>query len=132
MIIVSELFGFERFNDPNQLMAYLGLTPSESSSGGKRSQGAITKTGNTRVRRILVETAWHQRHRFYVSKALKRRRAGQPNWAIKIADKAMKRLQKRYTYLIRKGKKENVAIAAVARELVGFIWSVLYGRQELV
>jgi transposase len=131
MVIVSELFGCERFNDPGHLMAFLGLTPSEDSSGGKQRRGPITKTGNTRVRRLLIEAAWHQRHRFVVSKALKKRREGQPAWVIATADKAMKRLNKRYRHLIKSGKKQNVAITAVAREFVGFIWSVLYTRLEL-
>lgn len=131
MVVVSELFGFERFNDPNQLMAYLGVTPSEHSTGGKKRQGAITKTGNTRVRRILIEAAWHQRHRPYVGKSLKKRRAGQPDWVIAAADKAMRRLNKRYRHLIRNGKKENIAITAVARELAGFIWFVLTTRVKI-
>jgi transposase len=131
MVIVSELYGFERFNDPRHLMAFLGLTPSEDSSGGRERRGAITKTGNRRVRRLVIEASWHQRHGFSVSQALKKRREGQPPWVIAIADKAMKRLNHRYRHLIRSGKKENVAITAVAREFVGFIWSVLYTRLEL-
>ena len=132
MVILSELYGFERFNNPNQLMAFLGLTPSENSSGVKTRRGSITKTGNKRVRRILVESSWHQRHRPHVGKALSKRRAGQPAWVIAAADKAMRRLHKKYTNMIKNGKKENVAITAVARELAGFIWSVLYPKQEMV
>ncbi len=88
MVILSELYGFERFNDLNQLMAFLGLTPSENSSGVKTRRGSITKSGNKRVRRILVESSWHQRHRPQVGKALSKRRAGQPAWVIAAADKA--------------------------------------------
>lgn len=132
MVIISELFGFERFNDAHHLMSFLGLTPSEHSSGLKQRRGCITKAGNSRVRRILVEASWHQRHRANVGKALSKRRAGQPCWVIATADKAMRRLNQKYRRMIKNGKKENVAITAVARELAGFIWSVLYPRQEMV
>jgi len=113
-------------------MAYLGLTPSEHSSGGKKRQGAITKTGNGRVRRVLIEAAWHQRHHPHVSQGLRKRREGQPAWVIGQADKAMNRLHKRYRHLIQREKKESVAITAVARELAGFIWAVLHAGVELV
>jgi hypothetical protein len=105
-------------------MSYLGLTPSESSSGEKQKKGSITRAGNKRVRRLLVESAWHYRHRCNVSKALKQRRAGQPQWAIDIADRARHRLGKRYWYLVNNGKMPCKATVAIARELSGFIWSV--------
>lgn len=130
MTIVSELYGFERFGEPRQLMAFLGLTPSEHSSGGKRRTGAITKTGNGRVRRALVEASWHQRHWVRVGKALRQRRQGQPAWVVANADQAMRRLHKRYHHLVREGKSANVAVTAVARELTGFIWAVLHPRPE--
>jgi len=106
-------------------MGYLGLTPSESSSGEKEHKGPITKTGNKRARRLLTEAAWHHRHAYGVSNALRKRREGQPQWAIDIADRAGLRLRKRYRRLVHKGKLPCKATTAVARELAGFIWSAL-------
>lgn len=128
MTILTELHGFERFRSPRELMGYLGLTPSESSSGDRVRRGGITKTGNRHVRRILVEASWSQRHRPVVSRFLKKRREGQPAWVVSIADRALRRLNRRYKALSWK-KHHNVALAAVARELAGFIWAVL-SRQE--
>jgi transposase len=130
--LVAELFRFERFNSPKELMAYLGLTPSEESSGEKIRKGAITKTGNRRIRRLLVEAAWQYRHRPTSGKALKTRREGQPEWVIQTADKARRRLYNRYWRLIRRGKPSGVATTAIARELVGFLWSVMYTKVEVL
>ncbi len=130
MVLLSELYAFGRFRSANEFMAFLGLTPCEHSSGGKRRQGGISKTGNSRVRRILVEAAWHQVHPPRVSKALKQRREGQPAWVIAHADKALKRLHKRYHDLIAQGKSAHVAVTAVARELAGFLWALLSGVLE--
>jgi len=132
MGIVSELFGFARFTCPRDLMSYLGLVPSEDSSAGKRRRGAITKTGNRRVRRLLIEAAWHQRHWPITSKALRKRREDQPMWVIHVADRAKQRLHRRYWHLVKNGKTEPVAVTVVARELVGFIWSVLHRQVETV
>ena len=129
--IVAELHGFERFDDPGQLMSFLGLTPSENSSGEKQRKGPITKAGNKRVRRLLVEAAWHQRHIPAVSKALKKRRAGQPQGVIDIANKAQRRLYSRYWHLIHQGKPHCKAVTAVARELAGFIWAVMHTHIEI-
>lgn len=123
--VVTEIFNFGRFANPRDLMSYLGLTPSESSSGEKQKKGSITKSGNKRVRRLLTEVSWHYRHPYHISKELKQRRKGQPQWAIDIADRAGHRLRKRYWYLVNHGKMPCKAITAVARELVGFIWSVM-------
>jgi len=130
MTILSELHGFRRFESPRQLMSYLGLTPSEYSSGDRIRHGPITKAGNSHVRRVLVEAAWHSRHKPCVGVALRKRRKGQPAWAIDVADKAKSRLHRRFWKLINKGKPYNKAVTAVARELVGFIWDVLY-REEV-
>ena len=132
--IITEVFDFGRFSRPRDLMSYLGLTPSESSSGEKQKKGPITKSGNKRVRRLLVEVSWHYRHPYYISKTLKRRRTNQPQWVIDIADRAGHRLRKRYWYLINRGKMPCKATTAVARELVGFIWSVFreYRARHLV
>jgi len=123
IIIVTELFDLGRFKSPRALMGYLGLIPSEYSSGDKQCKGHITKTGNTRVRRILVESAWHSRHSICLGKAIKARRKDQPQWAIDIADKAMARLHKRYKNLTNRGKMPCKITVAVARELAGFIWA---------
>lgn len=125
--LLTELFEFGRFDSPRRLMAYLGLVPSEYSSGDKRRPGAITKTGNRRARRLLIESAWHYRHRPRLSKTLKRRRDGQPPWAIDVADRAMVRLHKRYRRLIERSKLAHKVVVAVARELAGFIWALLHG-----
>ena len=131
LTIVAELHGFERFTSPRRLMSYLGLTPSENSSGDRQQQGAITKAGNRRVRRMLIEASWHQRHLPIVSKALQKRRQGQPQWVIDIANRAQHRLHHRYLRLLHKDKAPSKAVTAVARELAGFIWSVLYMQAEI-
>jgi len=128
--LITEVFEFGRFASPRKLMAFLGLVPSEHSSGEKRCPGAITKTGNRRVRRLLIESAWHYRHGVSVSKALQQRRAGQPPWAVDIADRAMLRLHQRYRRLQARGKSPNVVIVAIARELAGFIWALLRGNER--
>jgi len=128
--LLTEIFEFGRFDSPRALMAYLGVTPSEYSSGETRRTGGITKMGNRRVRRILTETAWHYRHPHRVSKALQARRAGQPAWAIELADRAGQRLYRRYRHLIERGKAAGTAVMAVVRELVGFLWALLRQRHE--
>jgi transposase len=128
--LLTEIFEFARFDSPRALMAYLGVTPSEDSSGESRRPGAITKTGNRRVRRILTEAGWHYRHPYAVSKALKARREDQPAWAVDLADRAAKRLYRRYRHLIERGKAAPVAIMAVVRELAGFVWAMLRQLQQ--
>ena len=124
--VLTEIFEFGRFRSPRKLMAYLGLVPSEFSSGESRHTGGITKAGNRRIRRLLVESAWHYRHRPSVSKELKRRRQDQPQWALDIADGAMTRLHKRYWRFLDRGKPPGTVVVALARELAGFIWSMLH------
>jgi len=124
--IVAELHDFRRFHSPRELMSFVGLTVSESSTGNSQKQGGITKAGNSHVRRLLVEAAWHYRHRPSVGHRLRKRREGQPTSVISIADKAQNRLNRRYRRLTEKGKHSNIAVTAVARELVGFIWATLY------
>lgn len=123
--VITEIFEFGRFASPRHLMSYLGLTPSESSSGDKQKRGPICKTGNKRVRRLLNECSWHYRHPFVIGKALKARRAGQPQWAIDIADRAGRRLRQRHRRLVNNGKMPCKATIAVARELAGFIWAMV-------
>jgi len=130
--LVAELYSIERFNSAPELMAYLGLTPSQDSSGEHERYGPITKTGNRRVRRLLVEAAWQYHRSSVAGKTLNARRAGQPDWAIRIAKKAHRRLNHRYWRLIRKGKTPNKVVVSVARELAGFIWAVLHTQAEVV
>lgn len=128
MILVAELVDFQRFQRPRELMAYLGLVPSESSSGGTERRGALTKTGNTHARRVLVEAAWHYRHRPTLGRALRLRSAGQPAGVVSHAWRAQQRLHRRYRHLVGHGKRVPVAVAAVARELVGFLWAAMTQR----
>jgi len=126
MTILAELHDVSRFKKPRELMSYLGLTPSEHSSGGHTRRGSITKAGNGHVRRVLVEAAWNYRHRPAVSAHMARRRKGQPAEIIAIADRAQQRLHKRYYRMKEVHRKHhNVVTVAVARELTGFIWSIL-------
>jgi len=129
MTIVAEIHDFSRFKSPRQLMAYLGVIPSECSSGGKENRGAITKTGNSHVRRVLVEAAWHYRHPPRVGVKLRKRREGQPGAVIAVADKAQRRIHRRYLRLSEK-KPRNKATVACARELVGFIWAVMQPESQ--
>jgi transposase len=124
--IVTELHGFHRFPSPRSLMTFLGLVPSEYSSGNDRRQGSITRCGNNHVRRLLVEAAWHHRHRPTISRPLELRRHGQPTRVIAIANKAQERLHQRFHRMAARGKPYNKAIIAMARELAGYIWVVLY------
>jgi len=125
MTLLTEVHDFRRFDSPLQLMSYLGLTPSEHSSGESKKQGGITKAGNTHARRILVEIGWHYRHRASVGPEISLRRRGQPAWAIAMADKAQMRLCKRYQRLVARGKPTPKATTAIARELAGFVWAVI-------
>jgi transposase len=128
MILLGEIVDFQRFAHPRELMAYLGLVPSEYSSGQTERRGAITKAGNTHARRVLVEAAWHYRHRPGVSRALTQRSDGQPSQVVSHAWRAQQRLHHRYRHLVGHGKRPPVAVAAIARELVGFIWAAMTRR----
>jgi transposase len=125
MILVSELGEVHRFNHPRQVMAYLGLVPTENSSSERRRQGHITKCGNAHARWLLVECAQHYVSPPKVSKELSRRQQGQPNEVRAISWRAQKRLHRRYTRLLARRLQRNKAMVAVARELCGFIWEVL-------
>ncbi|MBI2170361.1 MAG: IS110 family transposase [Actinobacteria bacterium] len=130
MILLVEVVDFQRFDRPRQLMAYLGLVPSEDSSGDTRRRGALTKAGNTHVRRVLVEAAWPYRHRPSLGRALAARSHGQPADVVSQAWRAQQRLHRRYRHLVGHGKRPPVAAAAIARELVGFIWAVMTRRES--
>jgi transposase len=125
MVLIAEIVDFQRFRHPRELMAYLGLVPSEYSSGDTQRRGAITKTGNTHARRLLVEAAWHYRHRPTIAGALRRRTAGQPPGVVSHAWRAQQRLHRRYRHLVGHGKRPPIAVVAVARELVGFLWAAM-------
>jgi transposase len=122
--LVAELGDLRRFKKPRSLMSYTGLVPSEYSSGETEHRGAITKAGNAHLRRVLVESAWHARHIPRVGEGLKRRQAGQSAAIIAISWKAQKRLHRRYTTLVGRTHNAPKTIAAVARELVGFVWAI--------
>lgn len=123
--LIAELHDFRRFRSPSQLMAYLGLVPSEYSSGPRQQRGGITHTGNRHVRRLLIEAAWHYRHKPHVSEQLAARRHGQSATKIALADKAQLRLCRRYRRMDRRGKHPTKIVVAVARELAGYLWAAL-------
>jgi len=125
LTIAAELGDPRRFLTAPRTMAYVGLVPSEHSSGGQRARGAITKTGNAHLRRVLVEAAWHYRHRPFVSATLRRRQHGAPPSAIAQAWAAQQRLHRRYHRFAARGKPSQHIITAVARELTGFVWATL-------
>jgi transposase len=121
---LAEIGDLSRFRTPHQLMAYLGLVPSEDSTGDTIRRGPITKAGNRRARRILVECSWSYQHPPRVGRDKQPKVDAAPPAVREIAWKAQCRLNARYRALIRKGKLKTVAITAVARELAGFIWAV--------
>lgn len=122
--IIAEIGDLRRFASAPQLMAYLGVVPSEHSSGGSKSRGGITKTGNGHVRRVLVEAAWTYRHLARKTAVLQRRAEGTPEAVQDIAWNAQKRLCARYRRLEGKGKLKVQVCTAIARELAGFIWAI--------
>jgi transposase len=130
MILLSEIVDFQRFHRPRELMAYLGLVPSEHSSGDRQRRGALTKAGNTHARRVLVEAAWHYRHRPSLRGALARRSQRQPHPIVNQAWRAQQRLHRRYRHLVGHGKRPPIAVAAIARELVGFLWAAMTERES--
>jgi transposase len=122
--VVAELGDLRRFKTPSRLMSYVGLVPSERSSGQKTRRGAITKAGNPHVRWKLIESAWHARHRPALSIKLRRRQVDVPKEVSDIAWKAQKRLHHRYWAMTGRGKRPQTTVVALARELVGFIWAI--------
>jgi transposase len=122
--IVAELGDLSRFTHPRQLMGYLGLIPSEDSSGERRHQGAITKAGNSSARRALVEAAWAYRYSAKVSPVIARRQSDLPPAAIAIAWTAQLRLCARFRALSARSLNRNKIVVAIARELAGFVWAI--------
>jgi len=122
--VVAEMGDLRRFSHPRQLMAAIGLVPSEHSSGGNRRQGAITKTGNGHVRKILVESAWNYRFPARLTRHFERRQRGLDKAVKDVAWHAQTRLCGRYHQLSMRGKNVKLITTAVARELCGFIWDI--------
>lgn len=123
--LVAEIGSFSRFRSPQQLMAYAGIVPQERSSGETSWRGRITKTGNAHVRRVVVETAWNYRHRPAMSIRMQQKLENQSPTVQAISWKAQHRLHERYFRLVvHRGKNKCVAVTAVARELLGFVWAI--------
>jgi transposase len=125
LTIAAELGDARRFPTAPSLMAFTGLVPSEHSSGAKRARGAITKTGNAHLRRVLVEAAWQYRHHPFLGRSLQQRQRGAPAPVIEAAWHAQHRLHRRYRRLTARGKSKQLIVTAVARELSGFLWAAL-------
>lgn len=123
--LITETIDFKRFASARHYMAYLGLVPSLESSGETRWLGGITRRGNPRIRRLLVEAAWHYRHKPWVSEALRKRQEGQDVQVVAHAFRAQQRLHGKYMRLLRRGKCSQKIVVSLARELSGFIWSVM-------
>jgi transposase len=128
--LVSEIDNFRRFRTAPELMGFMGLVPSEESTGEKHRRGSITRTGNEYARRILVEAAWHYRRPPRMSKALRERSQDLAPGVRAIAWKAQSRLHRRLGRLLARGKESQKAVVAVARELVGFVWAI--AREEVL
>ena len=123
-----EIGDFRRFGAAGQFMAFLGLVPSEHSSGDKRRLGGITKAGNSHLRKLLIEAAWHYRSYHPTSSRLMKRRVGLEPSLVSYANRAGRRLNRKYLRLVFKGKRTQVAAVAVARELSGFLWGAMVGK----
>lgn len=124
MTLLSELGDLRRFGSAPQLMAAIGLVPSEYSTGDTTSRFSITKAGNAHVRHIAVEAAWHYQRRITQGRTIMARRKGQPQELVEIAQKCDLRLNRKFHRMTSRGKRSTVAAVAVARELIGFIWAI--------
>jgi transposase len=122
--LLAELGDLSRFDNPRQLMSYLGLVPSEYSSGERRRQGSITQTGHSHARRVLVEGAWAYRYPAKVSRYLQLRLEKVPRAIQDIRWKAQVRLCKRYRRLVARGKNVNQVVVAIARAMAAFAWAI--------
>ena len=122
--LCAEVGDFARFARAGQLMSYLGLVPSEHSSGERRRLGSITKSGSRHARRLLVESAWHYRNPPRVGREIERRQHGQPAAAVAVSWSAQRRLHRTYSRMRKRNKRATVTTVAVARELAGFCWAI--------
>lgn len=130
LTFIAEIGDFRRFGKAQAFMAYLGLVPSEYSSGSSRKVGGITKAGNSRLRKLLIESSWH--YRTYVpSRRLRMRRKNQDAEVILYADKAGRRLTKKFNKLLSRGVVSQKIVTAVARELSGFVWGMMVNKTAL-
>jgi len=124
LALVTEIGDFDRFTTAEEFMAFVGLVPSEHSSGEKRRQGSITKVGNSHVRRLLVESAWHARRRPKVGYELARRQRGQDAVVVERTWRCQQRLYQRWQRMAGRGKPQQKIVVACARELAGFVWAI--------
>ena len=124
LALVAEIGDFNRFRAAEEFMAFVGLVPSEHSSGEQRRQGSITKVGNSHVRRLLVESAWHARRRPKVGYDLARRQRGQDAATVERAWRCQQRLYQRWQRMAGRGKPHQKIVVACARELAGFVWAI--------
>jgi transposase len=122
--LCAEIGDFHRFRHPEQLMSYVGVVPSEHSSGTRRRQGSITKSGSQHARRLLVEAAWHYRQRPRVSEPLRRRQAGADPKIVALSWQTQRRLHRVWERMEQRGKRRTIIAVAAARELAGFCWAV--------
>jgi transposase len=122
--LCAEIGDFQRFRHPEQVMSYLGVTPSEHSSGSQRRLGPITKSGSQHARRLLVEAAWHYRRSPGVSTNLRRRQADADPRIVALSWKAQRRLHHVWSRMEQRGKRRTIIAVAAARELAGFCWAV--------
>jgi transposase len=122
--LVAEIGDFNRFRSAEEFMAFVGLVPSEHSSGEHRRQGSITKVGNSHVRRLLVEAAWHARRQPKVGYELARRQRGQEPLVLERAWRCQQRLHQRWRRMAGRGKPQQKIVVACARELAGFVWAI--------
>jgi transposase len=122
---VTDIGDFRRFSSAGQFMASLGLVPSQRSSGNKCRQGGITKAGNSHLRRLLVEAAWHYCSYHPSSRDLTERRRGVGPAVLSYANRARLRLNRKSLHMVLRGKRSQVAVTAVSRELAGFLWGVM-------
>jgi transposase len=126
--LVVEIGKFDRFEKAEQFMAFLGLVPSEHSSGDRRRVGSITKAGNTHLRKLLVQASWHYRSYHPSSRTLVKRRQGLPADLVSYANRAGRRLNRKFLRIVFRGKPSQIAVTAVAREFAGFIWGAMVGQ----
>jgi transposase len=124
LALVAEIGDFDRFKTAEELMAFVGLVPSVHSSGEQRRQGSITKAGNSHVRRLLIESAWHARRRPTIGYELARRQRGQDAVVIERAWRCQQRLHARWQRMAGRGKPHQKIVVACARELAGFVWAI--------
>jgi transposase len=124
MTIIAEALDLRRFTDAPAFMAAIGVVPMEDSSGEIERRGSITKTGNSHIRRVMIESSWHYQHRTISGKTLQRRRAGLPAEVVEIARNCDKRLHEKFRRMASQGKDRRKIAVAISRELAGFVWAM--------